>query len=431
MKKLAILLFFAAIMGSVSAQQVFRSQFSLYDTRDDSVKRDHSKTVNHMPYVPQFLGDAADGLKLYSMAVDVPASWNDYNAYLHIENTHMPYDVAVNSSIVYHSDDPDTPRDFFISPYLNQGSNQVVIVLHSAESSPLNKGVTPSKSKQFDGCYLFAQHRASVYDYDAAIVEREGKLHLELDIIAGNDFNFEETINIGYDIYTPEKKLVDYAVREMTIAGRSRDTLKVRIDLGAETRYLWSATKPQLYRTTLYIKRNGKPFEYLPLPIGAGRTTFEDGKIYRNGKVVTIKDIAYCAATTAAESRKQISAIKAKGYNTLRISNPQSLWFYDLCDELGVYVIEQASINPTNGSDNRAIGGTPSNDPKYVDSYLERVKSMYYRTRNHSCIIAYSLGGDKAGNGYCMYKAYQWLKSVETLRPVICRTADGEWDTDM
>ena len=102
-----------------------------------------------------------------------------------------------------------------------------------------------------------------------------------------------------------------------------------------------------------------------------------------------------------------------------------------MCDELGVYVIEQASINPTNGSDNRAIGGTPSNDPKYVDSYLERVKSMYYRTRNHSCIIAYSLGGDKAGNGYCMYKAYQWLKSVETLRPVICRTADGEWNTDM
>ena len=61
MKKLAILLFFAAIMGSVSAQQVFRSQFSLYDTRDDSVKRDHSKTVNHMPYAPQFLGDAEGG----------------------------------------------------------------------------------------------------------------------------------------------------------------------------------------------------------------------------------------------------------------------------------------------------------------------------------------------------------------------------------
>lgn len=431
MKKLAILLFFAAIMGSVSAQQVFRSQFSLYDTRDDSVKRDHSKTVNHMPYAPQFLGDAEGGVKLYSMAVDVPASWNDYNAYLHIENTHMPYDVAVNNSVVYHSDDPDTPRDFFISPYLNQGQNQVVIVLHSAESSPLNKGVTPSKNKQFDGSYLFAQHRASVYDYDAAIVEREGKLHLELDIIAGNDFNYEETINVGYDIYTPEKKLVDYAVREMTIAGRSRDTLKVRIDLGAESRYLWSAAKPQLYRTTLYIKRNGKPFEYLPLPIGAGRTTFEGGKIYRNGKAIIIKDIAYTAAATKAESRKQIAALKAKGYNTLKLTTPQSLWFYDLCDELGIYVIEQASINPTEGSDIRAVGGTPSNDPKYVDSYLERVKSMYYRTRNHPCIIAYSLGGDKAGNGYCMYKAYQWLKSVETLRPVICRTADGEWNTDM
>ena len=55
---------------------------------------------------------------------------------------------------------------------------------------------------------------------------------------------------------------------------------------------------------------------------------------------------------------------------------------------------------------------------------------MYYRSRNHSCVIAFALGGE-SGNGYNMYKAYEWLKSVEKSRPGICADADGEWNSDL
>ena len=163
---------------------------------------------------------------------------------------------------------------------------------------------------------------------------------------------------------------------------------------------------------------------------GAGKTTFADGKIYRNGTAITIKSAPYNAAKDRTETRKEILALKSKGINTLKPDSPQPIWFYELCDKLGVYVVERAAINPTQHSDNRTIGGTPSNNPQLVGEYLDRVKGMYYRTRNYSCIIAYTLGSEKAGNGYCMYKAYQWLKSVEKNRPVICLSADGEWNTD-
>ncbi|MBP3496578.1 MAG: hypothetical protein J6K33_01950 [Alistipes sp.] len=429
MKKLALLVVFMALCSALSAQNVLRSQFTLYDTREDSVNRDHSKTLNHLTYSPKSLGNVGS-ISMYGMKVAVPASWNDYNVYLHIENTHSAYDIAINGSVVTSSEDYSTPKDYFISPYLRQGDNDIVLLLRPSNYSQLDQGAAASTSTQFSGCYIFAQHRASVYDYDAAIVARNGKLHLELDIIAGNDFNYEETISIGYDIYTPERKLVDYAVREFNVAAKSRDTLKVRIDLGAELRYIWSAAKPSLYRTTLYIKRGGKPFEYLPVRIGAGETTFEDGKIYRNGKPLVIKDVAYNANQSRMQSRKDILALKSKGYNTLRPDSPQPLWFYDLCDDVGMYVIEQVAINPTAQPNNRAIGGTPSNDHKLVDEYLDRTKSMYYRTRNRACIIAYSLAGSEAGNGYCLYKTYQWLKSVEKKRPVLCSSAAGEWNTD-
>ena len=116
--------------------------------------------------------------------------------------------------------------------------------------------------------------------------------------------------------------------------------------------------------------------------------------------------------------------------NTIWPNAPQPYWFYNLCDELGLFVIDQANINAPEKRDDRTTGGTPSNDPRLADEYLERVRNMYYRSRNHTCIIGFALGGE-SGNGYNMYKAYQWLKSVEPSRPVICIDADGEWDTDL
>lgn len=431
MRKLAIFTILAALWGSVSAQSLGRSEFSLYDAREDALKRDHSKTVNHILFAPKAMGELGD-IEMVGMEIDVPASWNDYNAYLHLENCRSGFDVAINGKVVASSEDPHTPQDFFISPYLVQGSNKVVLILRPSSCAELNAGAKFSSSPRFDGCYIYAQNRSCIYDYDVAIVVGEDKkLHLELDLIAGNDFNYEETITLGYDIYTPENKLVDYAVRDVIVGGRSRDTLEVRVDLGAELRYLWSAAKPQLYRMTLYVKRNGKPTEYVPLYVGAGETTFADGAILRNGKPITIKSAAYNAAATMAATRKEIVVLRSKGINTLMPDSPQPVWFYELCDKIGMYIIEQASINSTEGGDNRAVGGTPSNNPQLVEHYLERVKSMYYRTRNHASIIAYSLGSKSAGNGYCMYKAYQWLKSVEKKRPVICYSADGEWNTDM
>ncbi len=430
MKRLAILLFFTLVGGILAAQQIFRSEFAPYDAREDALNRDHSKTVNHIVYRPQNLGTVGD-IEMFGTKIAVPTAWNDYNAYLHIENTRQAYDIAINGAVVASSEDPHTPADYFVTPYLQQGENDIVLLLRPSKSWQLNESAQPSPRKQFEDCYLYAQHRTSVFDYDAAIVERQGKLHLQLDIIADNSFNFQENFTVGYDIYTPERKLVDYAVNEVVVPGRSRDTLRVRVDLGAETRYLWSAAKPWLYRATIYLKRNGKPFEYIPVRIGAGSTTFNQGTIYRNGKPITIKSAQYNAKTTRAESRKDILALKAQGINTLKPDSPQPLWFYDLCDDVGLYVIERASINPTSKGDDRTLGGTPSNNPNLLRDYLLRVKTMYYRTRNHPCIIAYSLSHPNAGNGYCLYKAYQWLKSVESARPVICESAGGEWNTDM
>ena len=413
------------------AQQVYRTEFSVFDTREDALKNNHDKTERHIRFAPTAMG-VIDNVEIVGQKLNMPVAWSDYNVYLHLQNAFKAYDVVVNDKIVASAEEANTPTDFLLSPYLRQGENEVLLLLRRSETPELNKGSQANLVKQFHGSYLFAQHRKHIYDYDARIIEKaDGKgLGLELDIAVRNDFNFEEPLLVGYDIYSPDNKLIDYAVREMQVAGRSVDTLRIRTALGQESRYLWSATNPKLYRLTLYIKRDGKPREYVSFRLGAGCTTVENGQILRNGKPITVKSARYNALTTYNEALADIKALKAKGINTLLPDNPQPEWFYDICNGLGMYVIERANINPTSEPTNRKIGGTPSNNPALLGEYLARVKAMYYRTRNHSCIIAYALGGDQAGNGYNMYKAYQWLKGVEKNRAIICTSADGEWNSD-
>jgi beta-galactosidase len=432
MRKVATIIFALVLALQISAQQVYRTEFSVFDLREAALKNDHSRTERHIRFAPKVM-EAVGKVEVVGQKIDLPTAWSDFNVYIHIQNTIKAYDLVVNEQLVASVEDSYTPADFLLSPYLRQGSNEILLLLRRSEAIELNAGALSNLVEQFRGSYIFAQHRKHIYDYDARIVRSEnGKtLGLELDIAVRNDFNFEEVVQVGYDIYSPDNKLIDYAVREVPVAGRSVDTLRIRTSLGEESRYLWSSANPRLYRLTLYTKRDGKPREYISFRLGAGESSFKDGKILRNGKEIAVKSARYNARTTYAEALAEIKALKAKGVNTLLPDNPQPEWFYDLCDGLGMYVVERANINPVEESDNRKIGGTPSNNPELVGEYIARVKAMYYRTRNHSCIVAYALGGDKAGNGYNMYKAYQWLKSVEKQRAVICTSADGEWNTDL
>ena len=432
MRKVATIIFALALAAQISAQQVYRTEFSVFDLREAALKNDHSRTERHIRFAPKVM-EAVGKVEVVGQKIDLPTAWSDFNVYIHIQNTIKAYDLVVNEQLVASVEESYTPADFLLSPYLRQGSNEILLLLRRSEAIELNEGGQSNLVEQFRGSYIFAQHRKHIYDYDARIVRSESgkQLGLELDIVVRNDFNLEEVMQVGYDIYSPDNKLIDYAVREVSVAGRSVDTLRIRTSLGEESRYLWSSANPRLYRLTLYTKRDGKPREYISFRVGAGESSFKDGKLLRNGKEIVVKSARYNARTTYAEALAAIKALKAKGVNTLLPDNPQPEWFYDICDGLGVYVVERANINPVEESSNRKIGGTPSNNPELVDEYLARVKAMYYRTRNHSCIVAYALGGDKAGNGYNMYKAYQWLKGIEKGRAVICTSADGEWNTDI
>lgn len=420
-----------AIAQAQDKARVFRSEITPYMTRHEAEARKRTDNEFYMTFLPKPF-TMEGGSVLSGQEVDIPYPWTDANVYIHLENVGSAYTLIINDSVVAEVEDHITAADFFISPNVKLGQNNITIKLRKSEAYKINEIVESSRRIAFEGSYLFAQNRRNIYDYTIELVPDSTQKFgvLNIDIIAQNSFNYDESISVGYDIYSPQGKLLDYNIVERVVEGNSTDTVRLSQYIYHTYDNKWGVGKAPLYKVMLFTKRDGANKEYMPLKIGFGKTEFIDGKLFRFGKELKLSKETYNATSDRKTTLAELKKIKARGKNTIAPDYPQPPYFYELCDELGLFVIDKANISASTDKDNRKVGGTPSNDPMLRDEYLERVKAMYYRSRNYTCVVAFELGSE-AGNGYSMYKAYQWLKSVEESRPVIYVGADGEWNTDV
>ena len=437
---MALLTLFAVqfcVCDAVAQVRASRSEFICYDRREDATKDVRTAISAHIVIAPdeQFRTDEGKVRAVYEQKIEVPAMWNDFNAYLHMENVGGDYTIFFNGKQITSAIDKFSPVDLFVSPYLQQGENTFAVVVVEEESMRLlDEGLKIAERKKFENCYLFAQRKLGVYDYNVHLrPDSLGRFaELKLDVIVDNSFSTNETINVGYDIYAPDGKLTEYSVNDIDMEGFSRDTVHYKPYIYNSNPNRWSPSNPKLYDLMLFVKLNGIPREYIPLKVGFVDYGYNDkGEITAFGKPIKLSKATYNAAVDRAITEKEIKALKAKGVNCLCPDYPQPRWFYDICDRVGIYVIDCVALSSPTNADNRDMGGTPANAPWLKDEYVARALAMYYRTRHHACIIAYSLGNTNSGNGYNTYKCYEALKAIGDSRAVIYPFADGEWNTDI
>ncbi len=427
----------ALCLLSATAQEagrIYRTEVIPFDTRHDADNRNRTATEAYAAFAPRLLAATEGALAIYGSEVEIPFAWTDGCIYLHLENVGSAYSLWLNDREVAAVADPLTPAEFDITPFVRQGANTFRLLLRADHPARQLDAERPTSRPAFANSYLYTQNKRSIRDFEIALVPDSTRRFgvLEVAIIAQNRFNYDEAVTVGYDIYSPQGKLLDFNMREVTIPGLSVDTVRFAPFIYHTYENKWEAgvKQPPLYKVMLFTRRNGVYKEYMPLKLGFGKTELVDGKLMRLGKELKLVKSSYNAAADAKTTQTQLTALKAKGINTVCPDYPQPAWFYEQCDALGLFVIARADIHAPDRRDDRRVGGTPSNDPAWADEYLERVKAMYYRSRNFTCVIAYALGGP-SGNGYNMYKAYEWLKAAAPSRPVLYEDADGEWNSDL
>ncbi|MDD6146727.1 MAG: glycoside hydrolase family 2 TIM barrel-domain containing protein [Oscillospiraceae bacterium] len=205
----------------------------------------------------------------------------------------------------------------------------------------------------------------------------------------------------------------------------------------------WSAEKPELYTLYLSLCDGEKPLQVIRKKIGFKNIVIDGERFLFNGMAVKFKGVNHhdTQAKTgyvmsAEDLKKDVELMKDFNVNTVRTSHyPPDPIFLDLCDEYGLYVVDEADIE-THGTqstlDQKPTGkmNIISNDKKWLPRFTDRVLRMYERDKNHPSVTMWSLGNESGGwknqDKCCdMLKA---LTDIPVHYEAVIRTPRGSYD---
>ena len=199
---------------------------------------------------------------------------------------------------------------------------------------------------------------------------------------------------------------------------------------------VWSAETPTLSQITLnLLDSQGKLIHTLKKQFGFRSVEMKNGFVLINGKPIRFKGVnrhdhdPYKGHVISKESMLQdVLLMKQANMNAVRTAHyPNDPYFYELCDRFGLYVMDEANAE----SHAQGYGAAAvAKREDFLEATVARVRNMYERDKNHTCIVMWSLGNE-SGNGICYHKAYDWLKSKDPNRPIHYERAYDDYNTDV
>ena len=383
---------------------------------------------------------------VYQRDFEIPAHWNGRDIYLSLDGAKSGVHVYVNGKEVGYSEDSKNTAEFKLNKYLKEGKNSLVLkIFRWSTGSYLECQDFWRISGIERDVFLFSQPKTHVQDFKVLSTlddtYKNGIFRLAIDVVEPQE------ASVSYELLDVQGKIV--AQGNKSVNGKSVD-----FDCQLTNVNTWTSEHPNLYQLLITLKNKEKVTEVIPYKVGFRRFEIkeieekaENGKPYVcffvNGQPIKLKGVNIHEHNpetghyvTEELMRKDFELMKKHNINTVRLCHyPQSNKFYELCNELGLYVYDEANIESHGMYYNLRKGGTLGNNPEWLKPHLDRTINMYERNKNHPSIAIWSLGNE-AGNGYNFYQTYLYLKKKETgamgmNRPVNYERALWEWNTDM
>ena len=369
---------------------------------------------------------------LYRRTVTVPADWKGRDIFIHIGSATSNVTLWVNGREAGYSEDSKLEAEFDITRYLTPGSDNLIVmrVNRWCDGSFLEDQDFWRLSGIGRDCYLYARDKRRLADVrltpDLVDDYRNGTLRAEI-------------------ATTPGIGSVRLTLRDA--AGRTLDarTLRPRRN-AAETTFevaapkQWSAEAPNLYTLTAEaLSADGSVTEAAAFRVGFRKVEIRGGQLLVNGKPILIKGVNRHEMepntgyyVTREEMVRDIREMKRLNMNAVRTCHyPDTPLWYDLCDEYGLYVVDEANVE-SHGYHYRDKSKNLAGNPAFAAAHLDRNRRMVLRDYNHPSIIVWSTGNE-AGNGPNFERCYDWIKAFDPSRPVQYEQASyhGDYNTDI
>jgi beta-galactosidase len=376
---------------------------------------------------------------VHRRSFEIPKSWYGRRVVLHFGGAESVLFVHLNGVFVGMSKDSRLPAEFDVTSTLRPGKNSLAVtVVRWSDASHLEDQDHWWMAGLHREVFLYATGATRIADLSVvADWDFERKLaHLEV----STEVAFEGKAEKGWRV---EAKLLSQTGREM-LRGPSSAEVPVahpswvlrafqfeghfaRVEVDVPRASPWSTESPTLYRLLIsLIDSQGRTREVVTTRVGFRRVEVADRALRINGRAVLIRgvnrhdhDERRGKAVTREGMRADVLLMKRFHFNAVRTAHyPNDPYFYELCDEHGLYVVDEANI------ESHAMHQALSKDPSYEHAILDRVLRMVRRDRNHPSIIVWSLGNE-SGYAPIHEAAHAHLRHLDPSRPVQYEGAIG------
>ena len=375
------------------------------------------------PFVPH---DNPTGL--YRTTFSVPKTWRTRRTILHFGGAESVLLVWVNGVAVGLSKDSRLAAEFDITEHIKPGRNNqlAAMVIRWSDASYV---------EDQDQWWHAGIHReVAIYSTQSTFI---ADVHPVAHLAPGNTSGtLDVRVDVGYQGRTrPTADWVVVAQLE-TLAGKPVGTAmratvpheavpyttghRVQLHQAFNKIGAWSHEQPNLYRLVVtLVDPDGTETEVSALNIGFRRVEIRGKELLVNGAPILIYgvnrhdfDEHTGRVVTPAQIRADLVMMKQFGFNAVRTAHsPNDPVLLDLCDELGMLVIDEANI------ESHALNFSLCHDGRYLEAVLQRGRRMVQRDKHHPCIIMWSLGNE-SGYGAHHDALAGWIRHYDPSRPL-------------
>ncbi|RSK45369.1 glycoside hydrolase family 2 TIM barrel-domain containing protein [Hymenobacter rigui] len=382
----------------------------------------------------------------YRRTFTVPAGWAGREVLLHFGSISGYAVVYVNGQRVGMSKVAKSPAEFDITQYLKPGDNQLAVqVLRWHDGSYLEDQDFWRLSGIDRDVYLTSLPQQTIWDVFT---------HADLDpSYQHGQFAADVTVRQFQGSAAPAKLLVEVldaagktVLRQQqavpAASGAGQQTVKFS---GGSIRNVrpWSGETPTLYQCRFTLQdAGGRTLAQTGTRVGFRKVEIKNAQLLVNGRAIEVHGVnrhelepTTGRAVTEAGMRRDLELMRQFNINAIRTSHyPNDERFYQLCDELGFYLVDEANIE-THGYGAELQGWFdktqhPAYRPEWAAAHMDRIERLLERDKNHPSVIIWSLGNE-CGNGPVFHDAYKWLKQRDPSRPVQFEQAGENENTDI
>lgn len=337
--------------------------------------------------------------------------------YLNFEGVDSCFYLWVNGQFIGYSQVSHSTSEFNVTDQLVDGDNFIsVLVFKWCDGTYFEDQDKLRMSGIFRDVYLLRRPHNHIRDYAIKTFLNEDFSSAEVQVSLDWQGNVQP---VHCSLYAPNgEKIADK---------EAADTFSIQVNRPM----LWNAEVPNLYRLVL-----STPEESIEQKVGLRKIEINNSVLYLNGQNIKIKGVNRHdsdAYTGYSISREQLVAdlklMKEHNINAIRTSHyPNAPWAYELYNEFGFYIMDEADLETHNTEllyaggrsnynyheetiESKTFGMLTSN-PAYEGAVLDRIQRLISRDKNQCCVFMWSLGNE-SGFGPNLEKAAQWIKKQD------------------